>query len=66
MFGGCNEWSVISFTECASCPDFSTLATGVIELVIKCNLGNGTKFVWNSFKSTFNSPSNHNEAGLTQ
>ncbi len=39
---------------------FFLFAIGAIEVIIKCNRGNGTKFVWNSFKSTFNSPSNLN------
>eukprot|EP01083_Nonionella_stella_P196649 723371_1 len=54
--------SVKPWMSCRVVSAFFGVTTGAIDVIMKCNRGNGTKLVWNSFKSTFNSPSNRNEA----
>merc|ERR1719373_1383396 len=54
--------SVMSRTVLESCPAFCLLTTGAKLEVMKWRRGKGTKFVWNSFISTFNSPSNRRAA----
>ena len=42
--------------------DFAGVKTDTIKVVIKCNHGNETKFVWTPVKSTFISLLNRNDA----
>ena len=61
-FCGEKHESVIDWTSVRYEFILSFVVIGAIDDIIKCKRGNGTKFVWNSFKSTFNSPPKRNDA----
>jgi len=59
---GSKQLFVISATDNCSWYAFSALITGAYDDIMKWILGYGTRLVWNSVISTFNAPSNLNEA----
>ena len=62
MFAGSKSEFVISATESCSWYAFSAEMTGAYEQIGKWIRAYGTRFVWNSVKSTLSAPSKRRDA----